>query len=149
MPCHTRGKYGHWKTANRTDGSLHEDVKAYTTSAELTSPLNQSVMNKLTNGNKDSLESCKTASFNIGCVSGDMKRNEGDFWTLVYDGTAYSAISIVELKLYDDLLVDSCIGLNPTPASLDSVAHWQCGTRQHASASRKFHGSLSLSQFRD
>lgn len=42
---------------------------------------------------------------------------------------------IVELKLYADLLVDDDIKVDPIPAPLNGVTHWQYGTEQHASAS--------------
>lgn len=123
IPCHTCGKYGKWRTENRTEGCLHDGLKAFTTAAEITSSLNQSGMNSSKNSNKDSPGSRKTMSFHMARASFHTQHNEDNPGPFVHDGAEYSAVGIVKLKLYDDLLVVGDIKLDPIPASLDGVTH--------------------------
>lgn len=72
MPYHTCSRYGHRKSAYRTDGSSHHSVKGYKLGVEFTSSLDQYGMNNSANGYKDSSGSRKTIFFKRVCDSGHL-----------------------------------------------------------------------------
>lgn len=63
---------------------------------------------------------------------------------LVDDGAEYSAVGLIELKLFELKLNLDIDDLDPIPSSLTGVTHWQFCVGDHASASRRILGSTVI-----
>lgn len=132
-PCNLCGKFDHWKRSHSSDGSLPAHVKA--------------VEKGDRNRAYAPVGKKKSVSFNMAKLIGSSAATtvSKDLGPLVHDGAPYSAIGLVELKWRGKKL-DPALSLtiNPIPMTLNGYSHWQYGTGEHASQSRKILGSVVL-----
>lgn len=144
MPCHSCGKFGHWKSSHKEDGTLPDSVKSFDSAEEFCASLGQSSSNRPEDDKKNGDNSKNTVSFNMARLSQNSVTLDDAVGPLVDDGAEYSALGIVELKLFEELYRDTNTEMDPIPASLEGVNHWQFGVGEHASESRRILGSVVL-----
>lgn len=77
-----------------------------------------------------------------GPQSGESNNGSVHVGPLVDDGAEYSAIGSIELQIL--LNIDSDVGLEPPPDTLNGHSHWQYGQGEHRSARRPILGSIVL-----
>ena len=147
LPCHTCGKYGHWKSSHRDDGTLHPDTKVFDTADQFAASLGSSDSTSKSYSNTK-----KTISFNMANIFSSTSTTKNCTFVdpflgpLVDDGAPYSAIGNIELRLLQDQFgyeIDA--QFDSIPDSLDGHTHWQYGIGQHSSAPRRILGSVLLS----
>ena len=131
-PCNRCGKYGHWLRDHNNDGSLPPAVKSVDNGSSA-----QTVQNS------NNQNSNRTLSFNMALLTGSSASTINNtlyqHGPLVDDGAPYSAIGLVELKvLASQLRLSQPIKLEKIPESLNDHTHWQYGTGDHSSATRKY-----------
>ena len=130
-PCNRCGKYGHWKKNHNPDGSLPPHVKSVDSNS------NSNVSNASTT-NKTTM-SLNMATFAGSSASTVEYEKTGP---LVDDGAPYRAIGLVELKLLQNQPdIPQTMKLEPVPDTLEGHSHWQYGTGEHASPTRRILGS--------
>lgn len=138
-PCHQCGKFGHWETAHKEDGTLDANTKSFDTSQEYSAFLNRKFNGPRTGDDK------KTITFNMAIGSSHYAPSDlssENCGLLVDDGAEYSAIGAVELQLYFN--TDADTELEDLPNTLRGKTHWQYGQGEHSSLSRKMLGSVIL-----
>lgn len=108
--CHRFGNYGHWNSSHREGRSLCGNVKLYITAPKFSADSVQPSGNNDSSHEKNGTNR-KTLFFNMARVS----KNESVIALdpLVDDGTEYSAIGCIELKLCQDLASTLTMKITP------------------------------------
>ena len=134
--CKVCKEWGHWHSDHHSDGSLKPGVKSSKSPPEAFK--SNSVPRK---------SDRKSVTFHMAKFSSS--KNSSDeklIGPLLDDAAPYSGIGFHELKLLSPYLNTNWNGkLDPLPESVSDRSHWQYGSGNHSSDSRRMLGSVIVS----
>ena len=126
------GKFGHWASDHKPDGSLKTGVKSFS--------------EKPTTVPNDQESPKKTLKFNMAKLSSSVIDLSSYRGPLLDDGAPYSGMGAKEFQILQPFIAPNWSGdYDPLPDCIADRPFWQYGCGNHSSESRKIIGSIFIS----